>query len=110
MEEDAPGIEGVQQTGAARLRGSCPRMGTYHSKTCCNPAVGLFLGTGRGPGTWPSGRDGASAFAETVAVRPGQSLGRWRTVGAGSGAAAAAAVPGAVKQKMNEVSHSQAEG
>lgn len=30
VEEDAPGIEGVRQTGAVRLRGSCLRMGTYH--------------------------------------------------------------------------------
>lgn len=66
--------------------------------------MGPSAGTGRGPGTWPSGRDGASAFAETAAVKTGtgEGPGRWRTAGAGSGAAAA--VPGAVEQKMNEVS------
>lgn len=30
VEGDAPGIEGVLRTGAARLRGSCLRMATYH--------------------------------------------------------------------------------
>lgn len=53
------------------------------------------MGTGHGPGTWPSGRDEASVFAETAAARTvtGEGPGRWRTAGAGSGAAAA--VPGA---------------
>lgn len=63
--------------------------------------MGPSAETGRGPGTWPSGHDEASVFAETAAVRiaTGKGPGRWRTAGAGSGAAA---VPGAVKQKMNE--------
>lgn len=61
------------------------------------------MGTGRGPGTWPFGHDVASAFAETAVVKTatGVAPGTWRTVGADSGAAA---VPGAVKQKMNELS------
>lgn len=64
--------------------------------------MGLSVGTGRDPGTWPSGRDEASAFAETaVKTATGKVPGRWRTAGPGSGAAA---VPGAVEQKMNEVS------
>lgn len=64
--------------------------------------MGPSAGTGRGPGTWPSVLDGASAFAETAAVKTatGEGPGRWMTARAGSGAAAL----GAVKQKMNEVS------
>ena len=27
------------------------------------------MGRGHGPGTWPSGHDGASAFVETAAVK-----------------------------------------
>lgn len=63
--------------------------------------MGHSAGTGLDPGTWPSGHDGASVFAETAAVKTvaGEGPGRWRTVGAGSGAAVA--VPGAVEQKMN---------
>lgn len=59
------------------------------------------MGTGRGPETWPSARDGASAFAETVAVRvvTGERRGRWRPGGADSGAAAAA--PRAAEKKSN---------
>lgn len=30
VEEDVPGIEGVQRTRAVRLRGSCLRTATYH--------------------------------------------------------------------------------
>lgn len=65
--------------------------------------MGPSVGTGRGPGTWPSGLDVAFAFAETAAVKTatGEGPGTWRTVGAGSGAAAAL---GAVGQKMTEVS------
>lgn len=74
-------------------------MGTYHSKICCIPALGLSEGTARGPGTWPSGHDGASAFAETVAVKTATGEGPGRTAGAGSGAAG----PCAVKQRMNDV-------
>lgn len=63
--------------------------------------MGPSVGTGHDPGTWPSGLDGASAFAETAAVKTvtGEGPGRWRTAGAGSGAA----VLCAVKQKMNEM-------
>ncbi len=63
--------------------------------------MGPSVGTGRGPGTWPSVHDGASAFVETAAVKTvtGEGPGGWRTVGAGSGAVAA--VPGAVEHKMN---------
>ena len=66
--------------------------------------MGPSVETGHGPGTWPSGHDGASAFAEMTAAKTatGEEPGRWRTAGAGSGAAAA--VPDAVEQKMNEVS------
>lgn len=65
--------------------------------------MGPSVGTERGPGTWPSGLDVAFAFAETAAVKTatGEGPGTWRTVGAGSGAAAAL---GAVGQKMTEVS------
>lgn len=58
--------------------------------------------TGLGPGTWPFGHDVASAFAETAAVKTatGEAPGKWRTLGADSGAAA---VPGAVEKKMNEL-------
>lgn len=101
VEGGAPGIEGARQREAVHLTGSFRRTGTSRWRTCCNPAAGPSVGTRRGLGTWPSGRGEASAFAEIAAVKTvtGEEPGRWRTVGAGSGAAA---VPGAVEQKMND--------
>lgn len=93
-EEGAPGSVDVQQTAAARLRGFSLRMATYYWMTWCNPAVGPCLGIVHGPGTWPSGLDGASAFAATVVEKTviGEGPGRLRTAGACSDAAAAVAL------------------
>lgn len=101
----APAIEDVRQTAAVHLRGSDLRMGTYHSGTCCNPVVGSSVGTGRGPGTWPSARVEAAASADPAAVRTGTGEGPGRTAEAGSDAAAV--VLCAVLQKMKEIYYKQ---
>lgn len=51
VEEDAPGSEDVQQTGAVRLRGSCLHMATSHWRMYRSPAAGPSEGTRHGPGT-----------------------------------------------------------
>lgn len=96
----APGIEDVRQTAAAHQRESGLRMETFR---CCTLGAGCSVGPERDPGTWPSGRDGASASAEPAAAKTETGRGPGRTVTAGS-AAAAAAAPDAARQKMYEVS------
>lgn len=100
--EGALGTAAARQTEAVHLKGSGLHRGKCYWVKCCNPVAAPCSETARGPGTLPSERAAASASAAPVAEKtaPGEGPGKWRTaMEADSGAAA---VLGAVEQKMNE--------
>lgn len=76
----APGIEDVRPTAAARQRESGLRTETFR---CCTLGAGRSEGPERDPGTWPSGRGGASASAEPAAATTETGRGPGRMVEAG---------------------------